>query len=376
MNPFVTDRPPGPQELIDREAEASKLLELATGGHNSRLSAPRRYGKTTLLGRVRQDAEQAGLATVYVDFYGVVSLEEIVVRIEEAYRQGLQGPLARWLAAVLRTWRPSLRAGAPGISVRLEHAPEPETVRLLQKLLDLPLGLHEKSGKRTLVIFDEFQALLSADDTVDGLIRSRIQHQRDQASYVFAGSHPGLMAELFDVRGRPLFGQARPVPLGPLDDELLGEYVAERFEDGGKDVGTALGPLLDLVRGHPQRAMLAAHHLWEQTTQGSSANEETWAAAVRSMFSEVQESFERFWEGLSPNQRRVLTAVAWVGPWGGGDAFYGRSTLARFKLAAGTARDVRRALVKTGDLEEAAAGIRLVDPLLEAWIGSGRRPPS
>jgi AAA+ ATPase superfamily predicted ATPase len=35
--------------MVDREREAERLLSLARAGHNSRVSAPRRYGKTSLL---------------------------------------------------------------------------------------------------------------------------------------------------------------------------------------------------------------------------------------------------------------------------------------------------------------------------------------
>ena len=44
----------------------------AEEGNNSRLVAPRRFGKTSLLRRVMYDADKAGWATVYVDFFGVL----------------------------------------------------------------------------------------------------------------------------------------------------------------------------------------------------------------------------------------------------------------------------------------------------------------
>ena len=373
-NPFVTDRPLPPAELIDRADEAAQLVAFARGGHNARLTAPRRYGKTTLLKKVMEDVQRAGMTVVAVDFYGVVSLAEIALRIEEAYREALEGRLARWFAGALRTWRPKLRAGVPGTGVELQAQPEDETLRLLNHLLDLPASLHERGGRRTLVVYDEFQALLAASDTFDALLRSRIQRHGEVASYVFAGSHPGLMAELFGARERPLYGQARPVHLPPLDDASLADYIGQRFERTGREVGVALDPLLDLARGHPQRAMLLAHHLWAQTPRGAAADTETWERALAAVFAELQEAFERAWESLSTNERRVLAAVAWIGPWGGGDSLYGASTLARFKLAKGTARDVRRALMRRGDVEDTSAGVRMVDPLFEAWIASGRRP--
>ena len=132
----------------------------------------------------------------------------------------------------------------------------------LHEALDLPLRVFEKTGKRAVVIFDEFQEVLAAEEKIDGLLRSKIQHHADAATYVFAGSHPGLMAELFGSKERPLYGQARPMTLEPLARRAARRHTSTRFAGSGKDVGGALDPILDLVRGHPQRAMLLAHHVW------------------------------------------------------------------------------------------------------------------
>ena len=64
QNPFRYSEPVPADELLDRDGEAHTLLERATGGNNSRLVAPRRYGKTSLLSRVAQDARSEGWAAV------------------------------------------------------------------------------------------------------------------------------------------------------------------------------------------------------------------------------------------------------------------------------------------------------------------------
>jgi len=375
-NPFITDRPLAPDELAGRGAEIQKLFELAEGGHNSLLLGPRRYGKTSLLRAVQAEAARQGWATVLVDFYGVVSLPEMAIRVEEAYRTGLQGPLKRWYAGVVRTWSPRFRLGVPGGGPEIEAGPTPEgdDQRLLTELLELPRGVMKSSGKRTLVIFDEFQSVLGADDKADALIRSVIQHHQDEASYVFAGSEPGLMAQLFSTRERPLFGQARPLRLTALGDDILAGYIGERFDRSGKDPGAGLEPLLFTVRGHPQRAMLTAYHLWDVTPAGSAATEEHWATALDATLAELQEVFENVWEALPSNERRTMTAVAWTGPWGQGRTLYAKDSLNRFKLSKSAVQFSSKNLVKKGELEDVDGVLRLVDPLLEAWIASGRRP--
>ena len=63
-NPFVFSEPVVPPDLLDRDEEAALLVEHALGGHNSRLVAPRRYGKTSLLRRALVDATGQGMIGV------------------------------------------------------------------------------------------------------------------------------------------------------------------------------------------------------------------------------------------------------------------------------------------------------------------------
>ena len=56
VNPFVYSRPIAAEDVIDRDDETRRLLTNAVGGHYVRLYAPRKYGKTSLLKRVLQDA--------------------------------------------------------------------------------------------------------------------------------------------------------------------------------------------------------------------------------------------------------------------------------------------------------------------------------
>jgi AAA+ ATPase superfamily predicted ATPase len=206
LNPFVFNRPVAADELIDRDQEADQLLRLAEGGHAVRLSAPRRYGKTSLLRRIGVEADKAGMNYIEVDFYGVLSRLDVAVRLEDGYSRLRSAP-RRVATAAIRTLRPSISVGGGGVKLESRPRVEEGTARLLTGLLDLPLRLYERTGKRTLVAFDEFQALLSVDDGIDGLFRSRIQRHGDAASYVFAGSHPGLMHQLFGARERPFFAR-------------------------------------------------------------------------------------------------------------------------------------------------------------------------
>jgi hypothetical protein len=364
LNPFIFSRPVDPENLIDREPEARRLLDLAEGGHSTRLSAPRRYGKTSLLRRVGRDAENAGINYLEVDFYGVLAHADVIARIEAAYDK-LRSPARRMAIAAIRALRPRMSVGGGPIPARVEAQPQPseETTRVLTGLLDLPLTLFERNGRRTLVAFDEFQGLLAVDPQIDGLFRSRIQRHGDAASYIFAGSHPGLMEQLFGTRERPFFGQARALYLDPLSDHDLADHIGARFEAGGRDVTPVLGPLLDLVAGHPQRAMLLAHHLWEQTARGQAADAEAWQRAQEEMFAEHGEALQATWDALQVKEQAVLSALTLSS-----DSLFNRRTLARFNLSKGGAGHARNTLVHAGHLHRIGSELQLVDPIMGEWI--------
>jgi uncharacterized protein len=361
LNPFIFTQPVEPDDLIDRNEESERLLALAEGGHAVRLSAPRRYGKTSLLRRIGRDAEKIGMNYVEVDFYGVLSEIEVAERMEDGYAvlRSRAGELAR---SAIRALRPGISVGGGPVRVDSRPRVEERTKRLLSGLLDLPVSLFERTGKRTVVAFDEFQALLAVGPGIDGLFRSRIQRHGDAASYVFAGSHPGLMAELFGRHERPFFGQARAFELQPLADFDIAEYVGERFEKTRRGVGAALDPMLDLAAGHPQRAMLLAHQLWEQTPVDKEADVDCWQRTLTTVFAEQDEALRAAWDALETKEQAVYAALAV-----GGAGLFAERTLTRFNLSKSSARYAREALVRGGQIRKVDGGWQPVDPLLVRW---------
>jgi len=367
LNPFVFSKPAPVADLIDREKDVETLVALAEGNHSSRLTAPRRYGKTTLLRKVRAEVEKHGMATVYVNFYGLLSVGEAADRIEDAYRRSLHGSLRNFVVGAIRTIRPKVKVPKTGVSLE----PDLETTELgrrLAWLLDLPVKIMQKTGTQTLVIFDEFQDVLLTKPPLDGLIRSRLEQHDQQASYIFAGSDPGMMRRLFGDRSRPFYGQARAVKLGPLPDEALAEYIGSRFASTDRDVGDMLEPLLEIARGHPQRAMVLAHFLWEETPRGARSDEGAWQGTLNNAYLEVKDEFDFAWKGLSDAERRAIAAIA-RGP----RRLLKKEVLEELQLARSTARDARDRLIDEGYVETEGEDLEIVDPLLALWIVRGRQ---
>jgi len=348
--------------MIDREDEADALLALARGGHSVRLVGPRRYGKTTLLRRVLGDAEEAGMATALVDLEDVLSLGGIVVRIERAYARRLKGALRARVDKLFSTWNIGLSLGGAGFSATLQRSPNTNVEAVLLRLLDLPGELHERTGTRSLIVFDEIQDILAVPGA-DGQIRSVIQHHLEAASYAFAGSAPATMERLFADPKRPLLEQAVPKSLSPLPPGEVADYVSERFRRTNRDPGDALAALLEFSRGHPQRAMLLAHYLWEATEPGATADDAHWIEARETALEQAAGYLGATWRSWPTNERRVALALATTpgGP-------YTQAAQAQVGIKKSSVRYALRALADRADAIPRGDTFVLTDPLLELWL--------
>ena len=366
-NPFIYSHPVAPEDLIDRDDEVERLLAAAVGGHFVRLYAPRKYGKTSLLRRVLRDAErQEGMVPILVDLYGVLSLADVTVRFERAYARQLKGKMRARIEEFLQSTGLGLSLGAFGVSARLQLDPRSDPLPALHALLDLPLRLEESGGFRALIVLDEFQDVTKVKE-MDAVLRSHIQFQGEVASFVFAGSEPGMMRELFERQERPLYGQAVPMRLERLADADIAAYVGARFRESGRSAGEAVNPLLASAKGHPQRAMLLAYRLWEQVDTHAPGTLRDWMRAHEAALAELQPEFDAHWRRLSVNEQRAVRAVV-----AGDGAPFQQRVLDQLGLKKSTAQGSLKSLVEGATVELREGGYALVDPLFAEWIGNLR----
>lgn len=363
VNPFIYSHPLQPEDIIDRDEETQELLRNVVGGHFVRLFAPRKYGKTSLLRRALRDGqEQESLIPVLVDLYRVSSIADVTVRFERAYSRHLKGALRAKVEEFLQKTGIGLSLGAYGISAKLRLDPKADPLPALHALLDLPLRLEESGGYRAFIALDEFQDIDKVPD-LDGLIRSHIQYQGEVASYVFAGSEPALMKQLFESKDRPLYGSAVPMRLQRLANEDIAAYVVERFSETDRGVGDALNPLLDSAKGHPQRTMLLAHRLWREVPEGKTATLDHWHAAHAGALADLNPEFDALWRGFDTSQQKTMRAVI-----AGDGSPYKGDVRRRLELTKDMVRKAIPRLSATAEIESVDGKHVVVDPLFAEWI--------
>lgn len=372
-SPFIYEDPlEPPAVLAGRTTELALLRDRIAETRNSRLEGPRRYGKTSLLKAALAAADRDGFVPIYVNFLGVLSAADVAERIERAYREQLDGRLKRWFAGAVSTLRPRVKAAPAGVGV--EVAPEAQMPGLLDRLA-LPRRLQERHGRQCAIAFDEFQDVVRVGDALTGTIRSELEQHGKVAAYLFSGSHPGLMRDLFSDRRHAFFAQAKPVELPRLGADDLAEYIGSRFESARRDPGEALELLLGTADGHPQRAMLLAHHLYEHTRPGASATSEEWLAAFAGATRDATPEVQAAWDSWNNSERRLMAVISERTT-----PLQGRVARERYGISkTGSNQHTTERLQRDGHIaadETTTTGWRIIDPLLELWLVSGRRWPA
>ena len=362
--PFPFEGPVPSDLLIDRARELDVLARRAADRVNVRLVAPRRYGKTSVVLAHAERLRETGWRTAHVDFSRVADVTDVARRLAAAYAH-LDSPWVRsHMAGLLARLGVSLSAAGPAVAIGPRPAaPDADAAEtVLHRMLDLPKALWDADRTPTLVVLDEFQDLLTARKDLDGLLRSRIQYHGDAAAYVYAGSEPSMMRELFDTRERPLFGQADPLSLEPLPVDDVVADLAARFAAEGLDPGDALGELVVFAQGHPQRTMLLAYLLADRLHDGATGTPALVGEVVEAAVERVAPAHQALWQQLGRSERALIAAVA------DGIPPTSRALAAEHKLARGTLDAAAARLADQGHLIRSPRGSRLVDPLLAEWL--------
>lgn len=355
QSPFPYQGPLRPEEMRGRVLLREQLAERLDQRKVTALLGPRRYGKTSVLRRVVADLEPLGVESVWIDFYGVTSISDVVGALDRGLAS-TRGKLRKALDAVAGGL--SIQLGLVGVSLSKPKRERPDPLALLWSLLDVLVRSADRH--EIVVVMDEFSGLAHAEGAA-AILRTALQHHYREMGLVFAGSDPSTMRMLFTDRAQPFFGQADLVEIGPLTDSEVTEIVASGFDSTGRDVGPVTAHVIAMAQGHPQRAMQLADAVWQLTPPGTAADLHTWDAALEAVRASVDSGSERLYALLPAGHQKTLRVIA------AGGSVYGSAADA-VGLPPGTAKAATDALTGSGFLMRTDSKLEMVDPLLADWL--------
>ena len=379
QNPFFYGSPVDGERFTDREEQRSALAACMRNRQNAILLAPRRFGKTSLLGVAAAEARDAGVRVGLARLMGCSTREQVAQRIAAAISSEAMG----WLPGHLEQLRRGLAAIRPGaeltltndgfrISMSVGRSHDGEWAEVVTALVRT-LARMSQGDRPVSLILDEFQRVAEINEGFPGVFKDLVDTLPD-LSLIFAGSKAHLMEMLTSGPGAPLLGVGQRITLGPVPEDRMIPFVVERTAAGGKTIAPAVAQrLYRLAHRVPntvqQLAFWAFEHPGRQVSDASVT-----AALDRVVDLQEQEFVDRF-ERLSRLQQRVLLVLV---DRGGGEPYWGvfsRSVLEELET---TTNGVRTALLalRADELviEHRRPGTRgggwqVLDSFFAHWIG-------
>src|SRR5438309_5452627 len=198
---FPVGGPVPAADLVGREGYLRRLVERLEDGQHVLVAGPRRIGKTSIILEALRRLRRRGAHTAYVDCLGATDVRGLGERLADAVLGNLSGversfEQARAIAAGMR---PTVKVRYEHVEMALQLARETNPQRFFEGALDLPQALAKRTGKRVVVVLDEFQAAGRLGPRVFDVMRTRFQAHRG-TSYAFLGSEQGILEELFSAK--------------------------------------------------------------------------------------------------------------------------------------------------------------------------------
>ncbi|HUC01147.1 MAG TPA: ATP-binding protein [Solirubrobacterales bacterium] len=372
LNPFLFGTLALDDSFADREDEIAELSSDMRNGQDVVVFAPRRFGKSSLIWAAARSLAKDGVLVAQVDLMTTPTKERLAAALAASIYENIASPLERaWekAAAPFRRLRVqpaiSLDPETGAVAFTFSTTREPADVdATLEQLLELPAELGAERGRRTALVFDEFQEVVDIDPRLPKLMRAIFQRQPEVA-HVYLGSKRHVMDRIFNDENEPFWRSAKPIELHLIDPELFSPFIAKRLETSDRvpDPG-AIDRLLALTGGHPHATQELAYFLWEQTPPGETASAERLEAALGAVLRSEHSHFSLLWEEASTVQRLVLQALA-------GEPGHPQTKAYRDRHGLPSAASVQQALRALTQREVVAGergAYRIVEPFLTEWL--------
>ena len=329
-NPYHYGTPVTGDQFAGREVELSALASRMRDGINVVVTAPRRYGKTSLLARASSGLVGEGAAVVSVNILACrdeTSLASRLATAAYAARGGRWHRLRQATAEFAKRLRVSPTVTFDGDVPRFAFAPSLAVTDADMVIEDVYALLGELSARAPAVlVLDEFQAITDL--------------------------------------GAPLYGLAERLALDVLPTQVMSDFLRRRASSAGKSMSAPVASrIIELAGPVPNDIQHLAYETWGAAGRSVTVDDVE-AALARTVEHEASSYADRY-GALASGQRRVLAALA--------TAPSGEPYAASFVRGTGlaSASSVGRALdaLVAAELVVRRGGTYLVaDPFLAAWL--------
>ena len=230
------------ENFVGRTNEIKKAAFLLSNHQSVLFVAPRRYGKTSLMFKVKNELEKSNIVVIHIDLMNLYSLRQLSETIiEQTYNsmgilktiKNLKELSTKFLADTIN-YLASMKLTIENIELestqKLINDKTCDDIKLFEYALKLPQTIASLTNKKIVFMYDELGEIkhyIKYNELLKKM-RSHFQLQKD-ITYMFAGSQYSLMHDIFQNSNSPFFKFAQKIELQPMKANEFDEYFEKLF---------------------------------------------------------------------------------------------------------------------------------------------------
>ncbi len=311
-------------KICNLEIEENVLFQAVQRGERVVVNGRRNTGKTSLVCGVIaprfQNANKNSIV-VFVDFYGLVSIEDM----EERLRIGLENGLSKAfpnqvkikkLLESFKSLRPKIGvdvlSGEFNISLESQDSNKKAT---LHPIISEIKSLSQKY--KILLIFDEFQDLYFVRSSLEKL-RSSLQTLPENLPIIVLGSKKHLLSKIFARHKSPMASWGRDIAIPEVRSEHYQKAYLQYLNKFLRYVNCKMGKqvfdlLIEHTQGIPESINIVTNFIIRSCRKIDITEKKVIEALIGSV-DERRSRFEEMFGRLRINERAALVAIAKYGP--------------------------------------------------------------
>lgn len=354
-NPFKYGTIVDDSYFTDRVQELAFVKQSMNSDNHLVLISPRRFGKSSLVGKA---LKEIGRPFLMMNLQRVINVEDFSSKLlREVFR------LYPWerLRHLMSHFRivPTISSNPVTNGVDVSFQPMVDSSVLLEDAMML-LERISTEDRRLIVVFDEFQEIMSIGKGLDKQLRAIMQEQKN-LNYILLGSQESMMTEIFERKKSPFYHFGKLMHLGKIPYDDFSEYIEERLQPvSKKECKPVVESILTITRCHPYYTQQLASQVWELMYY-EQVEEDVVEMAVERITSIHDLDFERLWQNFNQTDKRIMLSLS-----------CGLAPMHNRQIAPSTQYSSIKKLMKAGFVIR-TENYEVEDPFFKRWIESMQR---
>jgi len=356
------------EAFCNRAEEIQKLVGNIENTKHTFLVAPRRYGKSSLCER---SFKSISFAWIKLDFHLAMSdrdIERIIINgVIELIGKSI-GTIEK-LSAILKKYtkhlQPKFNIGTKNFSLELAVTDQSSPAENIAESLLLLDKLLQEKNKQAAILFDEFQEIgqMSQSKGIEGAIRHAAQEMK-RLAFIFSGSNPHLLKNMFEDERRPLYKLCRKLLLKRIGEEHYKKHLNKASKMmWKKDLPEEVfKQIMYVTERHPYYVNYLCDTLWSENNVLPDVKkvDQSWGQVIEEERSDLLKDFL----SLTENQRKILIFLASDNS----GNVYSNEEAKKMDIPVSSISRAIASLIERDFIEKTVEGYRLVAPVYKALL--------